>query len=93
MTDETKDELKRKLVDWLFNQGASTVILIGILCFMGYAAIFLAPVHIEMIKTGYKEIADIHDKSMNKVVESHDKDRQMFIDLLGGRTLTNGTQK
>ncbi len=87
MTDETKDYVKRRVLDWLFNQGASTIILIGILGFLGYAAIFLAPVHIDMIKQGYKDIADVNSQTIKNIVESHDRDRQMFIDLLNGRQL------
>ena len=83
MTDQTKDAV----IDWLKQQGVSTVLLFAILAFLGYAAIFLAPLHIDMIKQGYKDIADVNSQTIKNIVESHDRDRQMFVDLLNGRQL------
>ena len=83
MTIETKEAI----VDWLKQQGVSTVLLCGILAFIGYAVIFLVPVHLAMIKDGYKEVTERHAQTIESMVQSHDKDRQMFIDLLSGRQL------
>jgi hypothetical protein len=83
VTDQTKDAV----IDWLKQQGVSTVLLFAILAFLGYAAIFLAPLHIDMIKQGYKDIADVNSQTIKNIVESHDRDRQMFVDLLNGRQL------
>ena len=83
MTIDTKEAI----VDWLKQQGVSTVLLCAILAFIGYGVIFLVPVHIQMIKDGYKEISDRHAITVEKLVESHEKDRQMFVDLLNGRQL------
>ena len=83
MTDQTKEAL----IDWLKQQGVSTVLLCAILAFIGYGVIFLVPVHIEMIKDGYQEVTDRHAVTVEKIVESHDRDRQMFVDLLNGRQL------
>lgn len=83
MTIDTKEAI----IDWLKQQGVSTVLLCAILAFIGYGVVFLVPVHIEMIKDGYKEITDRHAITVEKIVESHDRDRQMFIDLLNGRQL------
>jgi hypothetical protein len=83
MTDQTKEAL----IDWLKQQGVSTVLLCAILAFIGYGVIFLVPVHIEMIKDGYQEVTDRHAVTVEKLVDSHDRDRQMFVDLLNGRQL------
>ena len=83
MTIDTKEAI----IDWLKQQGVSTVLLCAILAFIGYGVVFLVPVHIEMIKDGYQEITDRHAITVEKIVESHDRDRQMFVDLLNGRQL------
>jgi hypothetical protein len=80
-------DTKEAIIDWLKQQGVSTVLLCAILVFIGYGVIFLVPVHIEMIKDGYKEITDRHAVTIEKIVDSHDRDRQMFVDLLNGRQL------
>lgn len=85
MTIDTKEAI----VDWLKQQGVSTVLLCAILAFIGYGVVFLVPVHIEMIKDGYREISERHSATVEKLVDSHDKDRQMFVDLLSGRQLTH----
>lgn len=78
-------DAKEKLVDWLFQQGVSTVLLCGILCFMGYAVIYVVPTHIDQIDKGYQRNADSLSKSLERIVESHDRDRRLFIDLIQGR--------
>lgn len=83
MTIETKE----KVIEWIFQQGVSTVLLCGILIFLAYAVLKVAPVHINQIEQGYQRNAEILNKSLDKMVESHDKDRQMFVDLLNGRQL------
>jgi hypothetical protein len=55
--------------------------------FLGYAVVFLVPVHLTMIKDGYKEVSERNSQTIEKIVESHEKDRQMFVDLLNGRQL------
>jgi uncharacterized protein YabE (DUF348 family) len=83
MTTDTKDAI----IDWLKQQGVSTVLLFLILLFIGYAVAVLVPEHINIIKAGYREVAETHEATVRKVIDSHDKDRQMFIDLLNGRQL------
>ena len=83
MTIETKEAI----IDWLKQQGVSTVLLCAILAFIGYAVVFLVPVHLTMIKDGYKEVSERNSQTIEKIVESHEKDRQMFVDLLNGRQL------
>ena len=80
-------ETKEAIIDWLKQQGVSTVLLCGILAFLGYAVIFLVPVHLTMIKDGYKEVSERNAATIEKIVDSHDKDRQMFVDILNGRQL------
>jgi sirohydrochlorin ferrochelatase len=80
-------DTKEAVIDWLKQQGVSTVLLIALLTFAGYAVTFLVPQHITLIKDGYKEMAESHEATVQKVIDSHDKDRQMFIEILNGRSL------
>lgn len=80
-------DAKEKLIEWIFQQGVSTVLLCGILVFIAYAVLKVAPVHIDQIEKGYQRNAEILNKSIDKMMESHDRDRQMFVDLLNGRQL------
>lgn len=83
MTIDTKEAI----IDWLKQQGVSTVLLCAILAFLGYQSVHLDPVRQETIKNGYKEFAEIQSKAIESMVKSHDSDRQMFIDLLNGRQI------
>jgi len=80
-------EVKERVLEWVFQQGVSTVLLCGILAFMGYAVVFIVPSHIDQIEKGYQRNADITAKAIEAISASHDRDRQMFIDLLSGRQL------
>jgi hypothetical protein len=76
------------VVEWLFQQGVSTVLLCAILAFLGYSVIFIVPTHFDQIEKGYGRNAEITAKAIEAIAASHDRDRQMFIDLLSGRQLT-----
>jgi hypothetical protein len=78
-------ETKEKVLEWVFQQGVSTVLLCGILAFMGYAVVFIVPTHIDQIEKGYQRNAEITAKAIEAIASSHDRDRQMFVDLLNGR--------
>ena len=83
----TQDELKSKLSEWIFGQAVSTVLLCGILGFMGYAVIHLVPAHLQQIEDGYRRNAEILSTSLEALAKSHDADREMFIRLLSGESL------
>ena len=83
MTQDTKD----RILEWVFQQGVSTVLLCGILLFIAYAVLKVAPIHIDQIEQGYQRNAEILNKSLERLAESHDRDRQMFIELLNGRQI------
>ena len=82
-------DAKEKLFDWLFSQGVSTVLLCGILAFIAYGVVFLIPAHNDQIEQGYGRNALIVSKALEAMALSHDRDRQMFVDLLSGRQLEN----
>jgi hypothetical protein len=82
-------DVKDKLLDWIFAQGVSTVLLCGILTYLAYAIQFLVPAHFEAIEKGYGRNAEITARALESIASSHDRDRQMFIELLSGRTVTN----
>ena len=85
MTQDVKD----RILEWMFQQGVSTVLLCGILAFMGYAVVFIVPSHIDQIERGYQRNAEITAKAIEAIAASHDRDRQMFVDLLNGRVPTS----
>jgi hypothetical protein len=85
-------DTKERILEWVFQQGVSTVLLCGILAFMGYAVIFIVPSHIDQIEKGYQRNAEITAKAIEAIAASHDRDRQMFVDLLNGR-IPNGQPK
>lgn len=82
------DNAKEKLIDWLFSQGVSTVLLFAILAFLAHGVVVLVPTHIKQIEEGYGRNAEMMSRSLDKISDSHDRDRQMFIDLLQGRIPT-----
>lgn len=83
MTQDTK----YRILEWVFQQGVSTVLLCGILVFIAYAVLKVAPIHIDQIEQGYQRNAEILNKSLERLADSHDRDRQMFIELLNGRQI------
>jgi hypothetical protein len=83
MTQDTKD----RILEWVFQQGVSTVLLCGILVFIAYAVLQVAPIHIQQIEDGYQRNAEILNKSLERLADSHDRDREMFIQLLNGRQI------
>lgn len=85
MTIDTKE----KVIEWLFQQGVSTVLLVAILTFLGYAVTVMVPKHFDQIEKGYGRNAEITAKAIESIAASHDRDRQMFIDLISGRQLTH----
>ena len=78
MTDQTY----QKTIDWLLNQGISTILLCAILMFLGYGIIYLIPDHITQIQKGYEQNAATLSRSLESIAESHDRDREMFLRLL-----------
>lgn len=73
---------KSVVVAWLVSQSVPTVLLCGILGFMGYAVVVLIPKHIDAINSGYARNSESLDKSVDKIVASQEKDRQLWITLI-----------
>jgi len=89
MTQATKDAVAK----WLLEQGVSTVLLVAILIFLGYAAVVIAPQQLREIQDGYERVANTaarnleasterHAESIQSIVDAHDRDREMFLRLL-----------
>jgi hypothetical protein len=81
------DNTKKEVLSWLKDQGISTLLLISILAFIGYGVVVLVPSHILMIQEGYEKNAATLSKSLEKLAESHDKDRDMFMRMVSGKAL------
>lgn len=79
---EALKENRSKLIEWLLQQGVSTILLCAILVFLGYGIIVLVPSHITLIQQGYEKNAASLEKTMEKVVQSHEQDREFFSQML-----------
>jgi hypothetical protein len=73
------------IVTWLFNQGASTVILIGIL----YAVYVKSDTVISKIDTGYsrnlaemREITRVQAETVDKIISQWREDRAIYLGLI-----------
>jgi len=85
------DATKKQILLWLKDQGISTILLIAILVFIGYGVVVLVPYHISMIQEGYEKNAATLSRSLDKMADSHDKDREMFMRMLNDRPVRFGS--
>jgi formiminotetrahydrofolate cyclodeaminase len=83
------NETKKLVAAWIAQQGVPTILLFCILGFLAYSMVVLIP---EVDKKRSEEIAQrISDlvtrqnEAITKMVESHDKDRELFIELMRDR--------
>jgi hypothetical protein len=81
------DVTKKRILEWLAAQGISTILLICILGFIGYGVVVLVPGHITQIQKGYEVNAETLSKSLDKIAESHDRDREMFMKILTDKSM------
>jgi hypothetical protein len=81
----TSESIKERLIEWLLQQGVSTILLCCILAFMGYGIIYMVPAHLEMIQSGFQKNAQELSRSIEMLAASHDRDREMFLRMLGTR--------
>ena len=74
---------------WVSEQSLPTVlllVLIGSMAWTVYHVVHdVVPEHLKQIQSGYDRMAESHEKAITKVVESHEKDRQLFMDIFNGR--------
>lgn len=85
---------KEKGADWLVQQGPTVVVLVLMLATVSYggwqALTVIIPGQIKQITTentnAVKEAASEHKEAVRMIIESHDKDRQLYGDLLRGRS-------
>jgi hypothetical protein len=82
-------DTKKLVAAWIAQQGVPTILLFCILGFLAYSMVVLIP---EVDKKRSEEIAQrISDlvtrqnEAITKMVESHDKDRELFIELMRDR--------
>lgn len=85
ITDPMSDDTKNKILNWLLQQGVSTVLLCAILGFMGYGIIWIVPSHLELIQRGYEKNASQFTDALDNVVAAHERDREMFLRMLDSR--------
>jgi hypothetical protein len=83
------NDTKKLVAAWIAQQGVPTILLFCILGFLAYSMVVLIP---EVDKKRSEEIAQrISDlvtrqnEAITKMVESHDKDRELFIELMRDR--------
>lgn len=51
---------------WLFSQGATTVLLSAVLCFLGWFVMSGIPQHLTQIQRGYETIQSANEKSLER---------------------------
>ncbi len=86
ITEPMSDDTKNKIINWLLQQGVSTVLLCAILGFMVYGIIWIVPAHLELIQRGYEKNPAQFTSALDNVVAAHERDREMFLRLLGARS-------
>ena len=57
----------------------------AILAFLGYVFVYLVPEHLSAIQDGYERNAASLEKSVDKLVSSHEKDRALWLELINSR--------
>jgi hypothetical protein len=80
------NDTRKLVVQWAAQQGVPTILLFCILGFLAYSMVVLIP---EVDKKRSEEIAERisalvekQNESIVMMVESHDKDRELFIQLM-----------
>lgn len=76
--DKLPGDAKSVAISWLAAQGVPTVLLFTIIGLVWWGV----PVHLEQIKEGYQKIADQNSKDLQRIVESHEKDRELFLQMM-----------
>jgi hypothetical protein len=84
------EDTKKTIITWLGQQGISTILLCCILGFIGYGIVVLVPTHLTMIQDGYEKNAATLSRSLEKIADSHDKDREMFMRMITDRNFRPG---
>ena len=79
-------DTKKLVAAWIAQQGVPTILLFCILGFLAYSMVVLIP---EVDRKRSEEIAERvsalverQNESLEKLVDSHDKDREVFIELM-----------
>lgn len=80
------NDTKKLVAAWIAQQGVPTILLFCILGFLAYSMVVLIP---EVDRKRSEEIAERvsalverQNESLEKLVDSHDKDREVFIELM-----------
>ena len=78
--------LREILIQWLAQQGASTVLLTGILCAIAYGGYYgmhtAVPAHLNQIQQGYTELGERHEKVVERIITAQDKEREALYRLV-----------
>lgn len=82
---DSRGDWKTLATKWLVSQSVPTVLLCAILAFLGYVFVYLVPAHLRAIQDGYERNAASLEKSVDKLVSSHEKDRTLWFELIHSR--------
>lgn len=76
--------ITEKLLSWAANQGPATMLLFllaAMVAWGGHYAITTAiPSHLQEIKSGYREVSEQHDKTVDKLIKSWDSERAILTE-------------
>jgi hypothetical protein len=75
-------DAKERILEWLFSQGTSTVLLCCILGFMAYDKITLEPQRAKSQQDANQELALRHVDAIKQVIASHERERDVFLAML-----------
>ena len=73
---------RQRALDWLFNQGVSTVLLFSILMLGVYVVRDILPRHLEMIQSGYERMQEQHDNGLRQALDSFAEQQELNRDLI-----------
>lgn len=73
---------KQTILSYSARQGPIFVLLAGVLAFLAYCVVYVVPTHLETINKGYEKNAATLKDSVQILVDSHEKDRQLFEKMM-----------
>lgn len=74
VSTDAQTSLKERLLDFAFQQGVSTVLLLLVFGAMWQGI----PMLIDRVESRMEYINDSHERRLSMVIEQHSQDRQMF---------------
>lgn len=82
------DKSKDSIIEWAFNQGIATLLLIGLFTANVYGVHYalnrldvMVPKHLEQIQKGYEKQEILHERELRYIIDSYEKTLNRFYDV------------